>query len=54
MQKMELGEHFDSFFTQPIIKNGGSDGFVAAGLAKNKFFTDMIGLLRPKTAINLC
>ncbi len=52
--KMELGEHFNSFFTQPVIVNRGGDGFLGAGLAKNKFCTDMVGLLSPITTINLC
>jgi hypothetical protein len=41
-------------FLQPVIENRGSDGFLGAGLAKNKFFTDMLGLLSPKTTLNLC
>ncbi len=51
---MELGEHFDSFFTQPVIENRGGNGFLGAGLAKNKFCTDLVGLLSPKTTTNLC
>jgi hypothetical protein len=50
---MELEEHLDAFFT-PVIENRGSDGFLGAGLAKNKFCTDMLGLLRPKSTLNLC
>ena len=37
-----------------FIENRGSDGFLGAGLAKNKFCTDMLGLLSPKTTLNLC
>jgi hypothetical protein len=40
-------------FLQPIIENRGGDGFLGAGLAKNKFCTDMLGLLSPKTTPNL-
>jgi hypothetical protein len=38
----------------PIIENSCGDGSLGNGLAKNKFGTDMLGLLRPKTAQNLC
>jgi hypothetical protein len=41
-------------FPQPVIEKRGGDGFLGAGLAKNKFCTDMLGLLSPKTTINLC
>jgi hypothetical protein len=41
-------------FPQPVIVKRGSNGFLGAGLAKNKFCTDMLGLLSPKTTINLC
>jgi hypothetical protein len=41
-------------FSQPVIEKRGGVGLLAAGLAKNKFCTDMLGLLRPKTTINLC
>jgi hypothetical protein len=41
-------------FPQPVIEIRGGIGFLGAGLAKNKFCTDMIGLLSPKTTINLC
>jgi len=40
--------------SQPVIENRGDDGFLGAGLAKNKFCTDMLGLLSPKTTLNLC
>ena len=46
-------EHFGAFFLQPVIENRGGDGFLGAGLAKNKFCTDMLGLLSPKTTLNL-
>jgi hypothetical protein len=52
MQKMELGEHFDSFLHSQLLKIEAAISFWA--LAKNKFCTDMIGLLSPKTTINLC
>ncbi len=41
-------------FPQPVIGKRGGDGFLGAGLAKNKFCTYMLGLLIPKTTINLC
>jgi hypothetical protein len=41
-------------FPQPVIGKRGGDGFLGAGLAKNKFCTDMLGLLSPKTTRNLC
>ncbi len=40
-------------FLQPVIENRGCDGFLGAVLAKNKFCTDMLGLLSPKTTLNL-
>jgi hypothetical protein len=40
------------FFTASYWKKS-SDGFLGAGLAKNKFCTDMLGLLSSKTTINL-
>jgi hypothetical protein len=42
------------FFPQPVIVKRGGDSFLGAGLAKNKFCTDMLGLLSPKTTINFC
>jgi hypothetical protein len=47
MAKKELGEHLDSFFHIQIMK-------IEAAMAKNKFCTDMLGLLSPKTTLNLC
>jgi hypothetical protein len=41
-------------FPQPVIEKRGGDGFLGTGLVKNKFCTDMLGLLSPKTTINLC
>ncbi len=41
-------------FPRPVIEKRGDDGFLGAGLAKNKFSTDILGLLSPKTTINLC
>ncbi len=37
-----------------VIGIRGGDGFLGSGLAKNKFCTDMLGLLSSKTTINLC
>jgi hypothetical protein len=44
---------FWRLFLQPVIENRGGDGFLGAGLAKNKFCTNMLGLLSPKTTLNL-
>ncbi len=41
-------------FSQPVVRKRGGDGFLGAGLAKNKFCIDMFGLLSSKTTINLC
>jgi hypothetical protein len=41
-------------FSVPIIKNSSSDGSFGDGLAKNKFGTEMLGFLSPKTSLNLC
>jgi hypothetical protein len=38
----------------PIIENSSGDGSLGGGLAKNKFETDMLGLLSPKISLNLC
>jgi hypothetical protein len=51
---MELGEHLYAFFHSQLFKKIGGDGFLGAGLAKNKFCTNKLGLLSPKTTINLC
>ncbi len=40
-------------FSQPVIENRGGDGFLGAGLAKNMFYTDILGHLSPKTTLNL-
>jgi hypothetical protein len=37
----------------PIIENNSGDGSLGVGLAKNKFGTDVPGLLSPKTSLNL-
>jgi hypothetical protein len=37
----------------PDIENSSSDGSLGNSLAINKFCTDMLGLLRPKTTLNL-
>jgi hypothetical protein len=37
----------------PIIENSSGDGSLGDCLAKNKFGTDMLGLLSPKTSLNL-
>jgi hypothetical protein len=47
-------ENILMLFSQPVIKIRGGDGFLGAGLAKNKFCIDMLGLLSPKTTLNLC
>jgi hypothetical protein len=47
-------ENILMLFSQPVIKNRGGDGFLGAGLAKNKFCTDMLGILSLKTTLNLC
>jgi hypothetical protein len=51
---MELGEHLYAFFHSQLLEKQSAMAFWAAVLAKNKFFTDMLGLLSPKTTINLC
>jgi hypothetical protein len=38
----------------PIIENSSGDDSLDSSLAKNKFGTDMLGLLSPKTSLNLC
>jgi hypothetical protein len=38
----------------PIIENSSSDGNLGDSLAKNKFGTGVLGLLSPKTSLNLC
>jgi hypothetical protein len=53
MTKNGAGRTFWHLFLQPVIKNRGGDGFLGAGLEKNKFCTDMLVLLSPKTTLNL-
>jgi hypothetical protein len=53
-KKNGAGRTFLRLFPQPVIEKRGGDGFLGAVLAKNKFCTDMLGLLNPKTTINLC
>jgi hypothetical protein len=53
MTKIGAGRTFWHLFLQPVIENSGGDGFLGPGLAKNKFCTDMLGLLSPKTTLNL-
>ncbi len=50
---MELGEHLDALFQWQLLKIA-ADGSLGDGLAKNKFGTDILGLLSPKTSLNLC
>jgi hypothetical protein len=52
-KKNGAGRTFWHLFLQPVIENRGRDGFLGAGLAKNKFCTNMLGLLSPKTTLNL-
>jgi hypothetical protein len=40
-------------FPLPVIENSGGDGSLADGLAKKKFCRDILGLLSPKTTLNL-
>jgi hypothetical protein len=51
--KNEAGRTSLGFFPQPVTEKSASNGFLGAGLAKNKFCTDMLGLLSPETR-NLC
>jgi hypothetical protein len=37
----------------PIIENSCGDDSFGDGLAKNKFGIDMLGILSPKTSLNL-
>ncbi len=41
-------------FPMPRIENSSGVGSLGDGLAKNKFGTGMLGLLSPKTSLNLC
>jgi hypothetical protein len=50
MRKMELGEHLYAFFHSQLLEKEAAMAF----WAKNKFCTDMLGLLSSKTTINLC
>jgi hypothetical protein len=54
MAKNGAGRTTWCLFPQQVIENRGGDGFLGAGLAKNKLWTDMLGLLSPKTTLNLC
>jgi hypothetical protein len=48
------GRTFLRPFSMPIIENSSGDDSLGNGLAKNKFGTDMLGRLSPKTSLNLC
>jgi hypothetical protein len=54
MAIVELGEHLDALFQCQFIENSSGDDSLGCGPAKNKFGTDMLGLLSPKTSLNLC
>jgi hypothetical protein len=54
MQKIKLGEHLDTFFHSHLLKIEAEMAFWALARQKNKFCKDTLGLLRPKTTINLC
>jgi hypothetical protein len=54
MAIMELGEHLAALFQCQLLKNSSGNDSLGDGLAKNKFSTDMLGLLSPKTSLNLC
>jgi hypothetical protein len=54
MRKIQVGEHFFAFFHSQLLEKAAAMGFFGAGLAKNKFCTDMLGLLSSKTILNLC
>ncbi len=51
---MELGEHLYTFFQRQLLEKEVAMAFWALALQKNKFCTDMVGLLSSKTTINLC
>jgi hypothetical protein len=45
---MELGEHLDAFFLQPVIENRGGDSFFGAGLAKKQVLFRHAWSFKPK------
>jgi hypothetical protein len=51
MAIMELGEHLDALFQCQLLKNSSGDGSLGDSLTINKFGTDMLGLLSPKTSL---
>jgi hypothetical protein len=51
---MELGEHLDALFQCQLLKIAVAMTAWATAWQKNKFGTDMLGLLSPKTSLNLC
>jgi hypothetical protein len=50
---MELGEHLDAFFHSQLLKKEAALAFWVLAWQKT-FCTDMLGLLSPKTTLNLC
>jgi hypothetical protein len=48
MQKIELGEHLDAFLHSQFLKIEAAMAFWALACA------DMLGILSPKTTLNLC
>jgi hypothetical protein len=50
---MALGEHLNAFFPCQLLKIAVAMAAWPAAWQKNKFFTDMLGLLSPKITLNL-
>jgi hypothetical protein len=48
MQKMELGENLYTFFHSQLLEKEAAMAFWTLALQKNKFCTDMLGLLSSK------
>jgi hypothetical protein len=51
---MALGEHLNAYFYCQLLKIAVAMSAWQTAWEKNKFFTDMLGLLSPKTTLNLC
>jgi hypothetical protein len=54
MAIMQLGDYLDALFQCQLLKIAACDGSLVDSLAKNNFGIDMLGLLSPKTSLNLC
>jgi hypothetical protein len=54
MQKSELGEHIYAFFHSQLLEKEAAMAFWTLVWQKTSSVQEMVGILSPKTTINLC